>query len=185
MASQRGFTTQRAESKECIFFCEVSAGRKTFRGFTLIELLVVIAIIGILSAVVLASLNQARNKGNDAAIQSNLSAAQVQAELYYSSNNNSYGSLGTGTCPTTAGSGNVFTDQYIVRAINGADTANGSPTPANGAAGAGGTKCNSVAQAYAIYAYMTAQNGYWCVDSGGNSKFEATYPGNGVATSCP
>jgi prepilin-type N-terminal cleavage/methylation domain-containing protein len=58
---------------------------KKTKGFTLIELLVVIAIIGILSSVVLASLNSARNKGADAAVKSNLSGIRAQAELVYDS----------------------------------------------------------------------------------------------------
>jgi prepilin-type N-terminal cleavage/methylation domain-containing protein len=53
------------------------------RGFTLIELLVVIAIIGILSSVVLASLNTARKKGRDARRISDIKQLQLALELYY------------------------------------------------------------------------------------------------------
>ena len=56
------------------------------RGFTLIELLVVIAIIGILSSIVLASLNSARKKGRDARRISVVKQLQLALELYYDSN---------------------------------------------------------------------------------------------------
>lgn len=51
------------------------------KGFTLIELLVVIAIIGILSSVVLASLNTARDRGTDAAIKSEIQGMRAEAEI--------------------------------------------------------------------------------------------------------
>lgn len=56
------------------------------RGFTLIELLVVIAIIGILSSVVLASLNSARVKGREARRLSDIKQIQVALELYNDAN---------------------------------------------------------------------------------------------------
>lgn len=58
------------------------------RGFTLIELLVVIAIIGILSSVVLASLNSARQKGRDARRVSDIKQIQLALELYYDAHSN-------------------------------------------------------------------------------------------------
>jgi len=56
------------------------------KGFTLIELLVVIAIIGILSSVVLASLNSARLKARDADRLSSVKQIQNALELYQDSN---------------------------------------------------------------------------------------------------
>ena len=78
------------------------------RGFTLIELLVVIAIIGILSSVVLASLNSARVKGRDAARISNVKSLETAMELYYNDN---------GGYPTSNGSGNgdvLLSDAMLV-----------------------------------------------------------------------
>jgi prepilin-type N-terminal cleavage/methylation domain-containing protein len=54
------------------------------KGFTLLELLIVIAIIGILAAVVLASLSQARGRGQVAVVQSD--ANSFIKELYILNN---------------------------------------------------------------------------------------------------
>ncbi|HQT82676.1 MAG: hypothetical protein B7W98_00555 [Parcubacteria group bacterium 20-58-5] len=63
-------------------------------GFTLIELLVVIAIIGLLSSIVLASLNVARAKARDAERLSDMHQLQSALEMYANDHNSSYPSTG-------------------------------------------------------------------------------------------
>ncbi len=60
------------------------------RGFTLIELLVVISIIGLLSSVVLASLNQARAKAQISKVKQDFKQLQTAIELYKSDHNGNY-----------------------------------------------------------------------------------------------
>lgn len=76
----------------------INRARKNENGFTLIELLVVIAIIGILSSVVLVSLNTARSKARDAKRISEVRQIQNALALYYST----YGYYpGSGECGAT------------------------------------------------------------------------------------
>ncbi len=68
------------------------------KGFTLIELLVVIAIIGLLSSIVFASLNTARQKARDAKRLAEIKQVMLALELYYDANNGRYPSSDMDGC---------------------------------------------------------------------------------------
>lgn len=72
----------------------------TKKGFTLIELLVVIAIIGILSSVVIVSLNNARSKARDSARKSNAQAMATAFALFASEQSPEHAPAGIDTATT-------------------------------------------------------------------------------------
>jgi prepilin-type N-terminal cleavage/methylation domain-containing protein len=148
---------------------------KKEKGFTLIELLVVIAIIGILSSVVLASLNTARNKGADAAIKADLAGIRSSAEVLYDTLQNKYAATGASltTCASTSGS--ILGDSNVQAALKHATTTSAQATAYE--------TCFVTPAAYAIAVkYKSDGAKFWCIDSVGSSKEVTTVP---TTTVCP
>jgi prepilin-type N-terminal cleavage/methylation domain-containing protein len=127
-----------------LYIVNMRCMKHTDRGFTLIELLVVIAIIGILSSVVIASLSNARGKGNGAAIKQNLTSIRTQSELFYSDD-----FTFEGVC-----------DNAIVAAAR---------TDADELNGAGEVRCHDNAGGWAVGADLPGE-GAFCVDGSGRGR---------------
>ncbi len=112
-------------------------------GFTLMELLIVIAIIGILVAVVLGSLNDARQGGIDAKIVAEMDALQKRASIEESSQY---------TFDVVCGSNGVPQSTVIAGLISSINNIASSTLV-----------CNSDTTQYAVS--VAVGNAYWCVDS--------------------
>ena len=153
------------------------------RGFTLIELLVVIAIIGVLSSVVLASLNTARNRGADSAVKSNLANARSEAELFYDGNSWSY----EGVCATTGANRIGDSVNAAENAYDGTVTAYADTTASTWST----AQCHDSANAWAAWVPLKASASgsivAYCVDSTGASKQVTTVlAGSGTTQyACP
>jgi prepilin-type N-terminal cleavage/methylation domain-containing protein len=150
------------------------------KGFTLIELLVVIAIIGILSSVVLASLSNARDKGKDAAVKSQLASMKAQAELYYSKTE-SYDGL-CSAVQTADGFGGVTVAGLLPAAHASSGSAVGAQliditSNANGVT----TVCNDSTDGWAVIVPLSASTTgspmMYCADNTGLSRDTSTLLG--------
>src|SRR6056297_1878445 len=117
------------------------------RGFTLIELLVVIAIIGILAAVVIGSLNDARSSGQNASIQQSMANIRSQAELVYNSAGYSYDTV----CGDTRVTDLINASLDVVNGTAYADDGANTDVPDNGpTAGDRVAACHSDDTSYAV-----------------------------------
>ena len=149
------------------------------KGFTLIELLVVIAIIGILSSIVLASLNTARAKGSDAAIKSSLDQMRSQSEIYYDANNQQYATVAT-TSPSLANC--TLASSFVASGQQGATILAYASSTSGAAAN---IKCVVGKTGWSVSVPLKSNSTLsWCVDNTGASKQETASTSQAADGTC-
>ena len=143
-------------------------------GFTLIELLVVIAIIGILSSVVLVSLNSARQKGKDARVISDVQQIRTALESGY--NGSAYPDLNASAACNANAAGNQVSATGFATCELTTGTQNTALTQLNSDANTQGgaifiSTTGSPANAYAIRGQLvSAPTKFFCIDSTGQTN---------------
>lgn len=119
------------------------------KGFTLVELLIVIAIIGILSAIVITSLNKARASGNDGKVKGQIANLRAATDVYYQNHGNSFKGLCSVPMGDVSGTYQLLqTSNYPVKTT---------------------LDCGDDDSVYSVAASMSG-NAAWCVDSDGTSR---------------
>ena len=136
--------------------------KKGQRGFTLLELLVVIAIIGILSAVVLASLNISRVKAKTSVVKSLMSSLRLASGLAYIDD------VGYGLASSAGGcegmiNNSAFGDLMSSSSWPVIDGVSITPICYSNASSTGG-----IITAFSMW-HTLAAGGGWCVDSTGKA----------------
>jgi len=157
-----------------MIWCGIIYNMRRNKGFTLIELLVVISIIGLLSSIVLASLNSAKLKANDAATMREVQQFAVLLHYQFNETRN-YSSLQTGAWRNDAAScESSFSGTYaeqareickniVSRTISG---------PGGGRFYIGSAQ--SMNTTFSIMAWLQGKGRFYCVGSSGGTS--ATVP---------
>lgn len=129
-------------------------------GFTLVELLVVLAIIGVLASISIVSMNNAREKANDAETIAQLSMARTSAQIFYEEHSSYNGEAGN-VARKCDEKDSMFIDytsgmfQFTTSSNYPGDT---------------DLRCSSNSQAYELSASLSNSGEFWCVNSQGLSK---------------